>query len=215
MKKIHYVHFGFPCTGTTWLYYNLVKHTEINSEDSKENGILHTEVNIDIQKYIDMYKEKDNSFNFNPTDFMLKNSMIKVLSTYITHSGASIRNPYELLQGWVNYLKYDGDLSAWIDKYIDDGYVDFATQIKKWKQYCDKPMLIMVMDDLVSDDQAYFDSLLDHLGLSRTVEVSHEKINWRKYLINLEFNQQQINKINGFIDDISSYMGRDFSHWKK
>jgi hypothetical protein len=73
----------------------------------------------------------------------------------------------------------------------------------------------MVFDDLLDDDQAYFDSLMDFLGLEKGMEVLHKKYNWRPRNIKLEFNDEHKAKINDHIDQMSAFLARELSHWKR
>lgn len=216
MKKIHYVHVGFEFTGTTWLFENFKRHDEIDYKYIKEFSLYKFDKENDL--YLKEYENFDVSFNLNPSDFGLDDEVITHRNQYITHCGVSIRNPYDRLEGWINFSKNRIRIETkeqWLDKKLKEGFTDYATHIKRWKSLCDKPMLYMVFDDLLKDDQAYFDSLMDFLGLSKGMEVLHQKYNWRPRNIKLEFTEAQKAIINQHIDEMSDFLGRDFSHWKR
>lgn len=212
MKNIHYVNIGFPFSGTTWVYENLKRHKDVDYKNVKEFS-AHNDA------YVKEYENYNVSFNLNPDDYyLLSDEVIKHRSSYITHCGASIRNPYERLEGWINFSRHRISIETpeqWLEARLDEGFTDYAGAIKRWQSLCDKPMHYLVFDDLLRDDQAYFDSLLDYLGLEKGMEVLHTKYNWRPRNIKLEFTSEHKDTINKHIDEVSEFMNRDFSHWKR
>ena len=216
MKKIHYVHMGFEFTGTTWLFENFKRHEGIDYKNIKEFGVYKFDKDDDV--YFREYENCDVSFNLNPNDCDLPDEIISHRSKYITHCGVSIRNPYERLEGWINFSKnrvLTETPAQWLNSRLNEGFTDYITKIKRWESLCDKPMHYMVFDDLLDDDQAYFDSLMDFLGLEKGMEVLHQKYNWRPRNIKLEFNDEHKAKINEHIDQMSAFLARELSHWKR
>lgn len=216
MKKLHYVHIGFPFTGTTWLYENLKRHESVDYKLIKEFTMFTLDKDNDV--YFKEYEGCNVSFNLNTNDYELPDEIIRHRNSYITHCGVSVRNPFERLEGWANFNKPRANgqtTEEWLDARFNEGFTDYVTPIKRWLSLCDKPMHYMVFDDLLHDDQTYFDSLLDHVGLEKGMEVLHQKYNWRPRNIKFELSAEQVDTVNKHIDELSDFMNRDFSHWKR
>lgn len=214
MKKTHYIHFGMPRTATTWLYYNLIKHPEVDYSFAKENGYLHQKSN-GVEDHIEHFKDYNISFNTHPFDWKLPDEVLSQLDSFATHYGVSFRNPYEYLHSLKNFMRETFPPPEWVKTYLDQGHCDYVGVITRLKQFCKKPMLLMVCDDLEKNPQAYMDAITSHLGIANMVDVDTKKLNWRHYIIDIEFTPEDVARINKYVDEFSAYMGRDFSHWKR
>ncbi len=214
MKRIHYIHLGMARSGTTWLHYNLIKHPEIDYKVSKENAFLYDSEN-GIPRYLEHFNSYEVSFNNHPYDWELPDSTLQKLDAFTTSYGISFRNPYEYLHSLKNYMREPHTGNDWVAKRIAEGQTDYVGAINRIKSSCKNPLLIMVVDDLIADPQKYVDAITAHMGLTQSVQVDTTKLNWRHYLIDIEFTADDVALINSSIDEFSDYMQRDFSHWKR
>jgi hypothetical protein len=235
MNRIHYFHFGMERTGTTWIHENLIKHPEVNYTLGKENNFLKFEKDVpnkedfsphkDIENHIEHYKPFNVSFSNNPEDWKLCEETISLLDNVATHYGISFRNPFEMVQSLYNFytihmlqdyyeewFKHNLD---WLDKKIEEGYIDYTSILRKIKPLINKPFKVMFIDDLNVNSEKYWSDLQNFIGLTKHGIFLPRKVNSRIYIKKIEFNGEQTRFINSKIDNFSEYIGRDFSYWKR
>lgn len=208
------MHLGMLRTGTTWLHYKLLAHPEVDYDGAKENSFLWQLENA-VEDHVAHYQPYKISFTNNPMDWKLPDEVLGSLDSFATHYGLSFRNPYEYLYSVRNFMSKAEPTPGWVTKHLDKGFADYVATTERVKRFCKKPLLVMVVDDLIADPQGYFDAVVKHIGLSESIPVDGDKLNWRKYITDIEFTPDDVARINKYVDEFSAYMGRDFSHWKR
>lgn len=211
MRQIHYRNIGYPKTGTTWLYHQLNSHPDVDGKISAN----YKEYNpYTKEKYMDFYKEFSVSFNLYTLLFTEPNKLYTA-----THITCTLRNLYELLNTWYNYLHYNPNFKMSVNDFLKTDSYNFKliTNVEKifndWKNYDVK---FLFYDDLQKDNQLYFHEICDYLNIKRyydsritpkfktriTQQILFEDTNLIKY-------------INEKICIIEDHTKRDLSHWKK
>ena len=216
MKKIHYIHFGYPKTGTSWLYENLINHPAVDFVGMKENDYL-TRVGYPVTGYTDYYKNFDISFNFDPNTWNLESKQLAELDNFATHYAISLRNPYDVANSLYNFLP-DIDIlnkSSYVSDLIKINFFDYAQVIGRLNNHLKKSLFVLYYDDLVCDSTQYYNSLLDHLGLPLTSQIIVGHVGATEYKDNIKFTDKEIEIINGQIDQASEYLKKDLTKWKR
>jgi hypothetical protein len=207
------MHFGFPKTGTTWLWENLIKHPAIDYQGLKEDPYLFS-CDFSTSGYIEHYKKYNFILDFNPRNWQLDSSQLRELDSIITHYSISLRNPYDLLNSLYNFLPRSDDKfdDCWVSDLLDLHFVNFSFILERLYKNIDKPIHIMFYDDFEKDNQAWLDSCLKHLGLS-PIPIIDDKINVTNYIKERKFTDVEISRINTGINQTAELINRDLTHW--
>lgn len=231
MKKVHYRNIGFPKSGTTWLWEQLMMHPQV---DGKLAWPYKEFKGRTLTEYQGLYEMYDVSINLNTHVFVnnLGDSHFaspKNISSYTTHITCSLRNPYEILNSMYNMTKnsdrertlvnrtpnpkFTGNLDGYLRKNIIV-YTNFKKMFDEWDS-CPVKVKYLFYDDLVSNPEKFFHDICDHIGIER-----HYKdigIVWKTEVNDpLAFdNAETIEYINKNISVIEERLNRDLSHWKK
>jgi hypothetical protein len=166
----------------------------------------------DVSGYKSQFSEFNVSLNFNPMNWALDTKQLRSLSTVTTHSSICLRNPYDMLYSWYNFVGTRP--KNYVDRYIELNFVDYTDTLRRLRNHFDP--LVLLFDDLNYDPQKFLDSVTNHLGLTNIPYYSSIEIaNKKKTNDHLEYSDKQVETINICIDEFSEYMGRDLSHWKR
>lgn len=221
MKKIHYRNIGFPKTGTTWLWHQLMANPSV---DAKFDGSMKEFNPSSIEEYQIQYNSYDVSVNLYTWTFITKNPKLfispKRISEHTTHLSLTFRNPYELLDSWYNFMNrktFKISKEDYLNVNNDDfvSFTDMSKLFSNWNQ-SKLPIKYMFYDDLVDDDKKYIYELCDFLGIEKYYKISQTKSNLTDYKDPLLFTDTVIiDIINDTISAIEEKTKRDLSHWKR
>ena len=162
MRKIHYRNIGFPKTGTTWLYHQLVLHPDIDHKPQ----LMHKEFEGKSKEdYIKLYQNHDVSFNLRTNLFLVPDQLY-----HATHISMFLRNPYEILNSYHNYFKrfpnYNMNAKSFVS--FDNWYFNSLTDMNKvfndWNRH---DIRFFFYDDLVSDPKKFLHDICDFIGISK------------------------------------------------
>jgi hypothetical protein len=208
------MHLGFPKTGTTWVYDQLIKHKYIDYRDIKENYYL-VKTGYPIKPYIDFYKSYNISLNFCPSTWTCDSKVLNELDSFTTHYSISFRNPYELINSIYNFMHQNGKsvTDARAIDLLDVNLRDYTKTIQRLQHSIKKDILILYYDDLCNNPQEYINTILDFLHLPKIVTVDSAIINPTNYRLSYKFNKDEIFKLNKMILDTSDYLNKDLTHW--
>lgn len=224
MKRIHFRNIGFPKTGTTWLWYQLISHPEV---DAKINLIFKESLGRNLEEYKKPYEKYNVSMNLHThtfnIDFPLNHYCLpELVSEYTTHVTFRFRNPYELLNSYYNYIKNTNPNATFTAKdylTVDSGSVKMFCDVKKifdnWNK-CKANFKYMFYDDLVNDPKKHMYEICEFLGINKFYDPKIKvkfKTDIKEQLI---FDDKKLIKyINDNICVIEDTLKRDLSHWKK
>ena len=232
MKQIHYQNIGFPRSGSTWLWESLVKHPKVfkstniiktrnftNSSKEPRFGRWTTEkiinrIPLDVNPIKDKYMDYDISMCFNQFDFLCNAEEISRIAEYTTHASLVIRNPFEVTSNYFAYAQYNFPNRHTIPQLID--MFDFSNTVEKWIPFKNK-FKVFVYDDLLADQDAFYNSVCDFIGIEPNKSVPNRVNSINDYMTGYEqvtYTDEQIATLNGHVDKLSGLLNRDFSHWK-
>lgn len=223
MKKIHYKNIGFPKTGTTWIYKQLLNHPDIDGHvDQNFKEYFPSKLEL----YKKKYEKYDISYNLHTSTFTCaygedNYAMPKNIGDIATHITMILRNPYDLLNSYVNYMKNINPNSK-MDIYFSDidnssfqNFTNFQRIFDNWDQ-SSIPVKYMFYDDLVKDQVSFFYEICDYLGIRRIMNTTMPPVLVTNKKLTLLFdNKDMINYINRNISLIEKKFNKDLSHWKR
>jgi Sulfotransferase domain len=220
MKKIHYINIGYPKTGTTWLYNNLLEHEQIDHDYIKENDFLVLPFQT-LTDYTLPYETKTISLNFSNTQWRMQPKLIRWLDQYVTHASIIIRNPYVWMDSFYNFSqqrgKYPKNLSSTdiFNLCIRQKYFNYAETIKKWQKNLIKNKLhVFFYDDLNNDPNKFYSHVLNLLELENRA-ANTKKMVVTNYISRHNYTEEQIKILNEHICQLEKLQNRDLSHWKR
>jgi hypothetical protein len=211
MKSIHYIHFGMPRSGSSWLFDKLVHHPEIDYLGIKEDTFLVKNGNP-LDEYISNHKKYRISLNFHPMNWGLDNSQLTELPTLLTHSSVCFRNPYEFLESWYNFVGLKDRTPNFVDFYIELNFINYKKILSRLQEYVDP--CVLYYDNLEKDPQEFINNVTDYLEINH-IKVDPTSTNKRHRTDSLHFSAKQIIIINKLIDDFSVYVDKNMEHWKR
>ena len=138
MKKIHYKNIGLPKTGTTWLWLQLSTHPDIdmfttNTTHQDPRQPIYSIVNGEVipnrpcftlkeqkysskEEYLNFYSKYDISLHFDTWFFKEcfndTKSWQNEISRESSHVSVSLRNPYDLINSWYNFMGKKNGISG-------------------------------------------------------------------------------------------------------
>jgi len=211
MRQLHYQNIGYPKTATTWMYHQFLYHPNIDCKPDLD----HKEYNPSSKEaYINFYKDYNISYNLRTLTYLKPETLY-----YATHITLTLRNPYDLLNTWYNYLLYNPNYKTSVGEFLrTDDYnfkliTDIETTLNNWKNHNIK---YLFYDDLVNDNKKYMYDLCDYLGIPQYYDPRIKvkfKTNITQQII-FE-NENVIKYINDKICILEDHTHRDLSHWKK
>jgi len=212
MKEIHYQNLGYPKTGTTWIYHQLLYHPQVDCQpdpNQKEFNPPNKEL------YLNFYKKYNVSFNLRTHTFLKPETLY-----YATHLTFIFRNPFHLLNTWYNFLCYaNQDFKLSVEEFLkyDDYNFQLVTDTQRifdnWKNYDVKWLFY---DDLAADNKIFMYNLCDYLGLNRYFDPRVKPKFKTKITKEIVIDDEKLIKyINEKISIIEDHTKRDLTHWKK
>lgn len=221
MKKIHYRNIGLPKTGTSWLWFQLMRHHQI---DGKLQEHLKEFKGNNLEDYKKRYEKFDITVNLDTQLFHDANDFTSPerIHEHTTHITMSLRNPYEILDSMYNMLcNHDPKHCAVKNSYTDMGsdtvkrYVDYKRIFDYWKS-CKIDIKYMFYDDMVDDPEKYIFDICEYIGIKPLYHAKTNRVLVTEKKDPLVFdNTSTIKYINENISVIEDKLKRDLSHWKK
>jgi hypothetical protein len=211
MIEKHIVNIGFPRTGTTWLW----ELAEFEPRD-KENNILTTSLNF--SQYIDYYKKYQISANFQTNLWCVDREIIKFVHQHATHISVILRNPFDFIERYVDWIHTDEDIETLTDYIVTSGFVKYCDIVDRWSTTNAK-FQIFFFEDLERDPFNFFKEYMNfcQIPIAKNKDIDYTlKVNANKKQnkIKLKFTNNQINFINREIDQFQSIVDKDLRHWK-
>jgi len=218
MKHIHYVNLGYPKTGTTWLFDNLIQYPGIDYDGIKENLYL-PNIGYPLDPYINYYWSYNISLSFAPSQHMLDSKQYKDLNQLATHFSIVLRNPYQIVSsllnrcGAKNFNSYTKDL-------IKLNFFDYQRVVARMiSSGLTKPILVLYYDDIEKNPIGVLKTVINHLELPVHQDFfnsyTNTKINNTNYTQEISFDHEETTVINQWIDRASEYFNKNLEHWKR
>lgn len=213
MKTIHYLHFGMPRTGTTWLFDQLINHPTVDYNGIKEHRFFIAN-GTPILEYIDYYKSFNISINMNPLNWTMDNQLLLELDSFVTHYSIGFRNPYTCLNSWFNFKNFKNHrLDFFVKEQLELNMADYKKILKRIKDHVGKQILVLIYDKLIVDPIGYLNTVTDHLGISNHRTPTLIPINTSTEKQKLQFTDKEVIIINNLINNFSDYIDKDLTHW--
>lgn len=217
VKKLHIVNIGLPRCGTTWLW----RHANFGPYKDKENRILLK--SPDFDGYKKHYQQYEVSANFNPNLWFLDREIVKFLAGAATHVTVILRNPFDFVERYVDYIDPQGlDVAGTTDFVIGAGYIKYHAILRRWADEIADPtrFKIFLFEDLAKDSRKFFVDYMDFCGLTERVQPNvdySQKINYNinAKKLKIDFSAGQIQTINQQITLFKSWIDQDISHWTR
>ena len=218
MKNKHILHIGFPRCGSSWLWENLIQHPNFDlPEYEKENTIM---FNDTLPEYENFYKNYNISANFNPNLWMIDLALVQYISKYTTHVSITLRNPYDFIERYYDFISRGQDCNTFIDLMIDLNHLDYQTICCRWHSALDNNVKfkIFYFDDLTADPTLFLSNYFNFCGLDAILiedcaRPVNQSIHSTKTIIDFLPTHKKI--INQYIDNFSNYTNTNLSHWKR
>lgn len=215
MKNVHYIHFGMPRSGTSWIFNNLSMHPQVDYIGIKEDPYL-VETGLPLSAYKTRYNRFSVSFNFNPFNWAIDSKQLKELDTITTHAGISFRNPFTTLDSWHNFTYNNNHRRDYfVREQIELNLVNYKKILNRLTTLTNLTVKVFLYDDLVERPQWLYNSLTDYLGLENQTIITESAMNSSHRHNVLPFTKEEIITINAYIDEFSELIGRDMSKWKR
>jgi hypothetical protein len=215
MIEKHIVNIGYPRSGTSWLWHN----ANFEPRDDKENQILLSSLNF--EQYTSYYNQFKVSANFQPNLWFVDTEIIKFVNQHATHTSLILRNPFDLVERYFDWIHKEQDVLPLTDFIVFSGMTNYYDVIKRWSNgaanFC-----IFFFEDLQQDPGKFLNEYLSFCDLPLPVAKSstvdyNKKINANKKTkkVKLEFTKHQIEYINAQIEKVQTLIDRNILHWKK
>lgn len=211
------MHIGFPRCGSTWLWKNILPllDQQLVSGD-KENMILFK--TADINQYCAHYNKYQISANMNPNLWMIDQSIIQSLNNCTTHVSCILRNPYEFIERYYNFLPDSNDNgSKFVDFVISQGMLQYYNIYCRWNNNFTGKLKFFYFDDLKKDGVEFYRQILEfydfdanQVSIPATVNC---RINTNSASKGIRFTKSQIAIINREIDSFSKLINLSLTHW--
>lgn len=207
MKLKHYANIGTAKSGSTWLFENLLKSNAIDYNKEKE---IKYNIFLNEKNYTEYFKKFNFSLNFQVASWGIDLRQISFIKRHSTHCSIILRNPYQFLDSFYNFIKVtetDGD--SFVESIAD--HIRYADMLKRWHDHDN--FKIFYYDHMCSNSQNYLNSVTDYLNIDRLIALG--AINKTSYIKNINLNHFSINQIEQEITKLEDFLQKDFSHWRK
>lgn len=220
MKKRHVINIGLPRSGTTWLWHQLLERPGFaDLAMAKENPYLFFNPNFKV--YWKQYCDYEYSANFHTAFWMLDRYMIQQLTKHATHVSMIVRNPYDFISRYFDWVDHSMSPPEFVDWAINSGIVRYYDIVSRWKGVNQRPFLICYFEDLVQKPTQFLEQYYRFLGetVKLNTNTNYNKMTnaspkAQKSLV--EFSEQQQQIINLEIDRFIELTGRsDLDRWKR
>ena len=215
MRQKHILNIGYPKSGTTWVWENLLYLDGFRAPHDKENlALKHGQ---SIQEYIDSYVDYDITANFDVSMFYADRYIIQQLSTFPQIDVSIIfRNPFEIFWSHYNYLKIDMPFNEFAGLLVSEGwFTDMSKIVQRWRQYFgEKRVNLFFYEDLVADRLEFFRVYCRTMGLPEPRTLTYMGVNVTKYYQQAQMLDQWIvDQTNQHIIGLQELSGRNLGHW--
>ena len=140
----HIVNIGLPKTGTDWLW----RHAGFGPLSAKENQILMQE--LDFDKYIKHYSQYRVSANFQTNLWHVDREIINFVHRHATHISIILRNPFEFVQSYFDWIYIDQNPQALLNHIVYSGFMQYRDIVDRWNTR-DERFQMFFFDDLEND----------------------------------------------------------------
>lgn len=217
MRQKHIVNIGMPRCGTSWLW----DYSKFEPKQDKENLILTTV--LDFDRYISYYNQFDVSANFNTNLYQVDQEIISFLQKNSTHISFIIRNPFDFVERYYDWIHRAGqDPKNTIDYIVNSGHLRYTDIVSRWTQSLPGSVKfkVFLFEDLAKDSKKFFYNYMDfcNIPVAQNTTINYNiKINQNRNVTQTKINflQHDIESINQEIDRFQQKIGCDLTHWKK
>lgn len=219
MLEKHIIHIGLPRCGSTWLWKNIFPSLDQTMRFAdKENKILFN--SADINKYYAHYKKYQISANMNPNIWMMDQSIIQSLNRYATHVSCTLRNPFQFVERYYNFLSPTHiNSSEFVNFVIMQGMLQYSKIYNRWHANFHKKIKFFLFEKLENDSEQFFKEIFQFYEFDvDKIPPAHllsEKINVNIKNNKIWFTDAQIKLINQEIDQFSNLIDIPLTHWMK
>jgi len=227
MKQKHIINIGHPKCGTTWLWKQLDRHPAVTSGILKENNMfLNT---VDIAQYKNYYNQYDITTNFHITQWAMDQAMIQQLGTCTTHASVILRNPYDFIERWKDWLEVHDSIKPYkiyntkfsdlefVDWCLTSNIIQYAEIVSRWtRNLVSAKFKVFLYEDLKKDSAQFLSNYFDFCGLENIkIPDSEQPVNVNPNTVRkkLSFDKNQISTINNEIKMFEELIERDLTHW--
>ena len=213
MKNKHIINIGLPRCATTWLWNNLTSHPALNNPQyDKENPIMLGDA---FDSYSSFYSRYPISANFNTNLYIIDTELIKQIGQVTTHISFLIRNPYEWIERYHDFLSHNQSI---IDFVINFRRTDYRTICKRWiiNVPPDTKFKVLYYDDIMKNSKQFLSDYFDFCGLDVILKSDFDNIanaSTQKTRTKLNFSTNEKKIINNHITEFSEFVGKDLMHW--
>ena len=157
MKLKHYANIGTAKSGSTWLFENLLKSNAIDYNKEKE---IKYNIFLNEKNYTEYFKKFNFSLNFQVASWGIDLRQISFIKRHSTHCSIILRNPYQFVDSFYNFIKVtetDGD--SFVESIAD--HIRYADMLKRWHDHDN--FKIFYYDHMCSNSQNYLNSVTDFI----------------------------------------------------
>ena len=213
MIEKHIVNIGHPRCASSWLW----QCAGFSPAQDKENRILMDDLNFD--QYIRYYQQYKISANFQPNLWQVDQEIIKFVQKCTTHISFVVRNPYNFIERYTDWVYTDQDFNTLTNYFVTSGYIKYANIVDRWAPGA-KKFQVFFFEDLERDPYMFFKNYMSFCQVDiaeNRVTDYNKKINAnpKQKKINLKFTRDQISFINHEIDQFQTLVYKDLTHWKR
>lgn len=201
---IHYVNIGLPKTGTTWLYKNLKRSTEIDYNKAKEPPVS---LLADQNQYCSYFSGYTNSVNFQTNLWKIDYDQMTFLKTYASHISIILRNPYTYANSMYNFHNSKNEHSEYINSIKQ--YLDYTEILKRWQT---EKLKVFFYDDICNNPQDFMDKITSYIGID-PIKVHKEHVNVTRYYDSLIFDNNTKDVLNYYIIKLENFLDLDLKNW--
>lgn len=213
MKNKHIINIGLPRCATTWLWSNLATHPALNNPQyEKENSIM---FGADFNSYHNFYSQYPVSANFNTNLYLLDTELIKQLGQTATHISFLVRDPYEWIERYYDFLNQDPSLKGFV---INTQLIDYKTICTRWLTNIppETKFKVLYYDDIVKTPKQFLSDYFAFCDLDIIIKSDFDKIknaSTHPTRANLVFSAMEKTIINQYITNFGNFIEKDVSHW--
>lgn len=183
----------------------------------KENTILFD--SQDFYSYKNYYQQHDVSLNFQTKLWMVDQELIKFLHNYATHISIMLRNPYDFIERYFDWLSHDFAHDEFVEWTITMQIVNYQKMVSRWMTPAPATTKckIFYFDDLRQEPELFFLDYLSFCDLAPVINSDLKTVvnaNTKPQKTKINFSKQHIATINNWIDTFSDYIQQDMSDWK-
>jgi hypothetical protein len=203
--------------GTSALFSSLCQHPQIDFRGIKENFNF-SHYDWSLSQYQNYYQSYSVSMNFCVAQWSMDSDQITKLNDVITHSSICLRNPWAFISSLYTFTQSYRHQSSeqFVDMMLETNQLDYAGIVSRWTKYCKKSFLILYYDDLVINQSAVCNQIINFLGLEEHQFKPEPPVNVTKETKHqIVYRKDQRDSINKLMTSAETYLNTDLTHWKQ